>query len=138
MGILEQIWSPVLWGIGTALIVLYPIGLAVYRLYFSPVAKFPGPKLAALTFWYQFYYDVIKHGRYTWQIVSLPNPQKSSRIVVRGLILSPTGRDSSGLFPLSLPAHVLTALKGRLHDEYGRDVLPLVSTLTLPRTDYQN
>jgi hypothetical protein len=29
---------------------------------------FPGPKLAALTLWYEFYYDVIKGGKYTWEI----------------------------------------------------------------------
>jgi hypothetical protein len=29
--------------------VLYIIGVAIYRLYLSPIAKFPGPKLAALT-----------------------------------------------------------------------------------------
>ncbi len=71
MGLLQQIASPILWGLGACLIILYPIGLAIYRLYFSPVADFPGPKLAALTFWYQFYYDVIKQGRYTWQIAKL-------------------------------------------------------------------
>lgn len=32
----------------------------IYRLYFSPLAKIPGPKWAALTFWYQFYYDIIR------------------------------------------------------------------------------
>ncbi|KAI9666683.1 MAG: hypothetical protein M1821_004619 [Bathelium mastoideum] len=37
----------------------------------SPIAKFPGPKLAALSFWYEFYYDVVKGGRYTWKIREL-------------------------------------------------------------------
>lgn len=48
--------------------VLYCIVLVVYRLYFSPIAKFPGPKLAASTLWYEFYYDVMKKGRYSWEI----------------------------------------------------------------------
>ncbi|KAL9117625.1 MAG: hypothetical protein Q9187_005835, partial [Circinaria calcarea] len=43
----------------------------VYRLYFSPIAKFPGPRLAALSLWYEFYYDVIQDGRYTWKIAEL-------------------------------------------------------------------
>lgn len=41
---------------------------AVYRLYLSPIAHFPGPRVAALTFWYEFYYDVICAGQYTWRI----------------------------------------------------------------------
>ena len=68
MGILQQLGSPVLWGYGVGSVVLYLAGLAVYRLYFSPIAKFPGPKLAALTLWYEFYFDVIKQGQYTWEI----------------------------------------------------------------------
>lgn len=49
----------------------YTLYGVIYRLYLSPVASIPGPKLAALTFWYEFYYDVIRHGRYTWKIAEL-------------------------------------------------------------------
>lgn len=49
----------------------YACYIAIVRLYLSPVAKFPGPRLAALTFWYEFYYDVVKGGKYTWKIAQL-------------------------------------------------------------------
>lgn len=48
--------------------VFYLFGLAAYRLYFSPLSKFPGPKLAALTKFYEFYYDVVLQGQFTFQI----------------------------------------------------------------------
>jgi hypothetical protein len=50
------------------LLLLYCLSLAIHRLFFSAVAKFPGPKLAALTFKYEFYFDVVKGGQYTFEI----------------------------------------------------------------------
>jgi cytochrome P450 len=50
---------------------LYLSSLAVYRLYLSPIAEFPGPKLAALTRWYEFYYEVILRGQFTFHISQL-------------------------------------------------------------------
>jgi hypothetical protein len=56
-------WLPSLVALG--------VGLAAagfYRIYLHPLAKFPGPKLAALSHWYEAYYDVLKKGKYTFEI----------------------------------------------------------------------
>ena len=50
---------------------LYISGLYLYRVFFDPLSKFPGPKLAAASLWYEFYYDVVKKGRYTWEIAKM-------------------------------------------------------------------
>jgi len=51
--------------------VIYLVGQAFYRLYLSPISKFPGPKLAALSKWYEFYYEVMKKGQFSFQIQKL-------------------------------------------------------------------
>ena len=47
---------------------LYATGLAIYYLYFSELAGFPGPKIAAASEWYEFYHDCIRNGKYIFEI----------------------------------------------------------------------
>lgn len=47
---------------------LWIITLAVYRLWFHPLSKFPGPKIAALTLWYETYYDVWQRGKHIYKV----------------------------------------------------------------------
>ena len=73
----------------------------LYRLYLSPVAKFPGRKLAALTFWYEFYYDVVKKGAYVWEIKKMHEEYGSSCPSPYGEIqcahFSPKGQSSASI-----------------------------------------
>ncbi|KAE8391134.1 cytochrome P450 [Aspergillus alliaceus] len=50
---------------------IYIAAVVFYRLILSPLAKFPGPRLAAATGLYETYYQIVKGGRYTWVIDSL-------------------------------------------------------------------
>ena len=50
---------------------IYTILLVIYRVYFSPIAKFPGPKLASATVWYEFYYQIVKNGQWGNQVEKL-------------------------------------------------------------------
>lgn len=62
---------PLSWTCAGIILVLYVTSLVVYRLYLSPLSKFPGPKLAAATLLYEFYYDVVRYGQYTFKIKEL-------------------------------------------------------------------
>ncbi|KAI0536203.1 cytochrome P450 [Xylaria digitata] len=51
-----------------AFVLIYATSQAIYRLYCSPLSSIPGPKLAALTYWYEFYYDGYQGGEYTFKV----------------------------------------------------------------------
>lgn len=67
MGLIDHIpWAAI-----ASAALSYFVGLIFYRLCLHPLAKFPGPKLAAVTRYYEGYYDVILNGQYTFKIAEL-------------------------------------------------------------------
>ncbi|OJJ98955.1 hypothetical protein ASPACDRAFT_44584 [Aspergillus aculeatus ATCC 16872] len=55
-------------GIG---LLAYIVLRTVYRLYWHPLSRVPGPKLAAISSLYEFYYDCIQHGQYHFQLIRM-------------------------------------------------------------------
>ncbi|KAF1966836.1 cytochrome P450 [Bimuria novae-zelandiae CBS 107.79] len=50
-----------LWATLVTVLALYQIAKIIYRIFLHPLAKFPGPKIAAATRWYEAYYDLRPH-----------------------------------------------------------------------------
>jgi hypothetical protein len=65
----DLLLSTVIWGIFAY--IFFVGAWTIYSVYLGPLAKFPGPKLAAATLWYECYYDVILGGQYTFKIKEL-------------------------------------------------------------------
>lgn len=86
----------------TLLVALFSgIYLIGQRLLWGPLSHIPGPKLAALSGLYEFYYDVVSKGRFTWKINELHDRYGE---IVRISPVEVHIRDSSFLdsaFPLS-------------------------------------
>ncbi|KFA55616.1 hypothetical protein S40293_09678 [Stachybotrys chartarum IBT 40293] len=50
----------------------YRVLLALYNISpFHPLYKFPGPRLAAASYLYEAWYDLVKVGRYSWEIKTM-------------------------------------------------------------------
>lgn len=46
----------------------YLLAISIYRLYFHPLAAFPGRTEARLTEWYRFYHGYIRGGRLVFEV----------------------------------------------------------------------
>lgn len=57
-----------IWETPLALSFMLTIAEAFRRLRLHPLAHIPGPKLEALTWWYEFYYDGIQPGQFVFKI----------------------------------------------------------------------
>ncbi|KAF2664973.1 cytochrome P450 [Microthyrium microscopicum] len=63
-----ELWST----IGVCLfLVAFPIVTTLYSYMTSPIRNIPGPRLAALTRWYEFYYNAIKSFQYAQKVAEL-------------------------------------------------------------------
>lgn len=86
------------------LVALLTIRSAIRRLFFHPLAHIPGPRLAALTWWYEFYFDAIQPGRYVFKIQELHKrygkPDRCARAVHSAAFTDlPTLQDQSSGSP---------------------------------------
>ncbi|OCK93440.1 cytochrome P450 [Cenococcum geophilum 1.58] len=46
----------------------FVVAKAIYRLFFHPLANVPGPRLAAATWLYEVYYDLVQGGQFVFQL----------------------------------------------------------------------
>lgn len=59
------------WRMLLGVVIVYYVTTVLYRLFLHPLARFPGPRVAAISRWYEGYYDVVLGGQYTLKIAEL-------------------------------------------------------------------
>lgn len=76
--------------LGSAAVLFLCVGAtAVYRLFLSPIANIPGPKLAALTGWYETYFDCFKQGSFWVEVEQMHKNYGPYRQDPRALLRHP-------------------------------------------------
>ncbi len=60
----------------------YTLYIVLSRIFLSPLRHIPGPRLAALTSWYEFYYDAIQQGKFVWKIKDLHSQYGSIPLII--------------------------------------------------------
>lgn len=96
-------------------LIVYVLGVSIYRLYFSPLAKFPGPKMAALTAWYAGYHDLVRGGQYVHLVEEMHREYGTScfscpRLPTFSRFLTASHRTCS-----TRPARCATCERSKLH-----------------------
>lgn len=61
---MDRLNSLISWQTAAAVSFAYVTYLAVQRCYLHPLSRFPGPRLAALTHYYQAYFEIIQDGAF--------------------------------------------------------------------------
>lgn len=91
--------------LGTA---FYCIAVAIYRLFLHPIAQFPGPRLAGLTRWYEFFYEIVQKGQMTFHIQELHKKYGK-------LVLIRTLQTNEGITVDSCPGPIVRVTPNELH-----------------------
>ncbi|KAI0160237.1 cytochrome P450 family protein [Xylariaceae sp. FL1272] len=130
---------------------LYVDGLVIYRLFFSPIARFPGPKLAAATGWYESYYDVVKQGKFLFEVermhkqygpivrinpyeLSICDPDYYDKLYVAGSV-RPTDNYMAFANGLDLEGSHLLTTGHELHRKRRKPLEPFFSRLGVTRLE---
>lgn len=66
--------------LGSVAFVCYWMGVLTYRLYLHPLARFPGPRVAAASFLYEVYWDFVGNGAYLFKTQGMHDKYGRSQI----------------------------------------------------------